>query len=381
MMREAPREVLLLTPDLHGADGISSIARQIARAVTSALPEVSFETWVFNDEGRRDLAERPVPGRIYSARGGRSRIAAWAIRRAAHDARDLLVVVNHAHLTPLALPLLLRGARLVVYLHGVEAWRAIPRLQARMLASASRLISHSQHTITNFRAANPRLASLPVVRCPPGIQAIRHPSASVARRSDSDEVWVLTVGRLWAEERYKGHDELIDIWPRVLSAVPTARLLIVGDGDDRGRLEQRAADPAVHGTITLLGRVSREELEGLYAACDLFAMPSRREGFGLVFLEAMSAGKPCLGAFGATEEVIVPGLSGVLVDPTHPQDLLEAVVRLLRDPTLRRRLGHAGQQRFEAEFTDERFAARLLAALGLTTAADEGASVSYGVAS
>jgi glycosyltransferase involved in cell wall biosynthesis len=381
MMRETPREVLLLTPDLHGADGISLIARQIARAVTGVRPEVSFETWVFNDEDRRDLAEQAVPGRVRSARGGRARIAAWALGRAARDARDLLVIVNHVHMAPLAWPLVVRGARLVVYLHGVEAWRPIPRPQARMLNRASALIAHSQHTISNFRAANPRLAPLPVVRCPPGIQAVRQPSASAARRRDSDELWVLTVGRLWAEERYKGHDELIDIWPRVLSAVPAARLLIVGDGDDRGRLEQRAADPAVHGSVTLLGRVSREALEGLYAACDLFAMPSRREGFGLVFLEAMSAGKPCLGAFGAAEEVIVPGLSGVLVDPTHPQDLLEAVVRLLRDPTLRRRFGHAGQQRFEAEFTDERFAARLLAALGLTIAADKGVSVSYGVAS
>jgi phosphatidylinositol alpha-1,6-mannosyltransferase len=380
-MDSTPREILLLTPDLHGADGISSIARQIARAVTSALPDVSFETWVFNDEGRRDLTERPVPGRIRSARGGRARIGAWAIRRVARDARDLLLIVNHARLAPLALPLVARGARLVIYLHGVEIWRPLSRLEARAFRRAAVLIANSQHTITNFRAANPALASLPIARCAPGIQAVRNVSSDHARRSDSDELWVLTVGRLWAEERYKGHDELIDIWPRVLSAVPTARLLIVGDGDDRGRLEQRAADPAVHGSITLLGRVSREALEGLYAACDLFAMPSRREGFGLVFLEAMSAGKPCLGAFGAAEEVIVPGFTGVLVDPTRPQDLLESVVRLLREPTLRRRLGHAGQQRFEAEFTGERFAARLLAALGLTAAADEGAPVPYGVAS
>src|SRR5260221_434552 len=119
--------------------------------------------------------------------------------------------------------------------------------------------------------------------------------------AERGEVWALDagaggsapmVGRMPRHERYKGHDWLIDVWPFVVPSVPDARLVVVGRGDDRARLEARVAAAGVGGAIRFAGRVSDEELAGLYRACAFFVMPSANEGFGLAYLEAMRAGKP-----------------------------------------------------------------------------------------
>ena len=175
--------------------------------------------------------------------------------------------------------------------------------------------------------------------------------------------FALIVGRMAAAERYKGHDLLIDLWPRVAAAVPGATLVIAGDGDDRARLETRAA--ACGGPVRFVGRVSDTALADLYRECAFFAMPSRDEGFGLVFLEAMRAGKACVGGMGAAAEVIADGVTGLVVEPDRPADVLAALLRLFREPDTRARMGRAGALRVAREFTEAQFRRRFRALLGL----------------
>ena len=92
-------------------------------------------------------------------------------------------------------------------------------------------------------------------------------------------------------------------------------------------------------------------------------MPSRDEGFGLVFLEAMRAGKPCIGARGAAAEIIQHGVTGLIVDPDEPDELAAAVVRLFDEPDTCRRFGAAGRERFLSTFTDACFQARFARAI------------------
>ncbi len=164
-----------------------------------------------------------------------------------------------------------------------------------------------------------------------------------------------------AEERYKGHDVLLDLWPRVTAEVPGARLVIAGEGNDRARLEAKAA-PLEDG-VSFLGRVSDETLAALYRHCAFFVMPSRDEGFGLVFLEAMRAGKACIGGIGAAAEIIEDGVTGLVVDPADPEQVLKAVLRLYREPETRERMGRAGAARVAARFTEGHFSRRFLALL------------------
>lgn len=113
--------------------------------------------------------------------------------------------------------------------------------------------------------------------------------------------------------------------------IPTSiRYLIVGDGDDRARLEKLSEELGVADLVTFADRVPPPELADHYRLCDLFAMPSTGEGFGIVFLEALACGKPVLaGNRDAAADPLLDGELGVLVDPDNPQQLASAIVQIL----------------------------------------------------
>jgi phosphatidyl-myo-inositol dimannoside synthase len=190
--------------------------------------------------------------------------------------------------------------------------------------------------------------------------------SSVARHVrtyDDDRIRVrsvLVVGRMSSAERYKGHDELLDCWSAVLERIPDAQLVIAGSGDDLTRLRAKTQSLALAESVLFLGFVSGGILEELRHRVALFALPSRGEGFGLVYLEAMRAGLACIaGAHDAAADVIVHDETGVLVDPNDREALAVSIIGLLSAPERRAAYGAAGKRRFEAEFTFERYCDRL----------------------
>lgn len=168
-----------------------------------------------------------------------------------------------------------------------------------------------------------------------------------------------------ADERYKGHDELIECWPLVLHHVPDAQLVIVGKGDDRDRLMKKAAAAGLGDRVLFPGFVDDATRDTILEQAALFAMPSRGEGFGIVYLQAMRLGTPCLGSVAdAAGDIIIEGETGRLVDQDDRQALAAAIIPILRDRALRDRMGVAGRRRYEREFTFDRFRDRLSATLG-----------------
>jgi phosphatidylinositol alpha-1,6-mannosyltransferase len=256
------------------------------------------------------------------------------------------------------LPAALR-ARYAVVVHGIDVWRPLPSDQSRALAGADLLLPVSRTTVERARPFLPSDCRIEVVH--PGIEDSGGAGAvSQAQLRAAGAGFVLIVSRLPGQERYKGHDELIEAWPSVLAGVPAARLVVAGAGDDRGRLEARVRDLGLTEAVAFLGFVDPPTLAELYRRAAVFAMPSRDEGFGLVFVEAMAAGKPCLALAGtAPAEIVVDGETGRLIPAGRPELLAEALASLLGDPQGARRLGEAGRQRFEREFTQAAFEGRL----------------------
>jgi glycosyltransferase involved in cell wall biosynthesis len=112
--------------------------------------------------------------------------------------------------------------------------------------------------------------------------------------------------------------------------------------------------------VIFTGWVSDNLLPSYYQACDVFALPSLKEGFGIVFLEAMYYAKPCIGArAGGIPEVIEDGKTGFLAEPGDANALADSLSNLLRNATLRREMGRVGQERFEREFSFRKFHERL----------------------
>jgi phosphatidylinositol alpha-1,6-mannosyltransferase len=145
----------------------------------------------------------------------------------------------------------------------------------------------------------------------------------------------------------------------VLAKFPQARLVVAGTGDDEHRLRARASAAGLENAIEFTGFQTRAQLAALYRDCAFLLMPSRAEGFGLVFLEAMTSSKACIGGLGAAEEVIVHDSTGIIVDPARAEDVVDAAVRLFADPALRRGMGERGSDRARQVFSFERFAREL----------------------
>jgi phosphatidylinositol alpha-1,6-mannosyltransferase len=243
----------------------------------------------------------------------------------------------------------------LIPLYGIEVWRRLAWDRRRALAHATVVFAISDHTRERARGFVPGLNGAPVLplaleeRRPEG--AVDAPLLGRLGRG-----FFLIVGRMDPRERYKGHDQLLE----ALTGVPDARLVVAGDGGDRARLEAKAAGLGISDRVLFTGFVSEATLMELYRRCAAFAMPSRGEGFGLVYLEAMRAGKPVLAARdSAAEEIVVDGATGLLVDPDDREELRGALGRLLDYPGEARRMGEAGFERWRKELSLERFRERL----------------------
>jgi len=259
------------------------------------------------------------------------------------------------------------GRPYAVFLHGAEVWSPLPDSDRQLISGAALRLANSSHTAARALAANPALGT--IVTCPLALPARAPGSGAGAialpeHLSDPAVQIVLTVGTLRSAERYKGHDELIAAWPSIVGAVPAAHLLVVGDGDDRPRLEELAKRSGVGRSITFTGFASDALLQACYARAAVYAMPSRGEGFGIVYLEAMSHGVPCIGSRqDAAGEVIEDGVTGLLVDQSSMASLRDAIVALLVDQCRGCQMGAAGRARYESSYTVDAFERSLNGAL------------------
>jgi phosphatidylinositol alpha-1,6-mannosyltransferase len=248
-----------------------------------------------------------------------------------------------------------------VFLHGIEVWKPLSEADLRVLRRASLRVANSPFTAARIHERHPGIG--PVVACPLALSpeeedgAMARPSRPAADR----EPIALMVGRMDPGEAYKGHAEVIDAWPQVVEACPDAQLVIAGTGADRLRLEQIARASRAAASITFTGYVDDARLANLYDRASVLVMPSRGEGFGLVYLEAMARRLPCIGSrHDAAGDVIVDGTTGFLVDQHDRSAIAHRVARLLTDPALRAAMGDAGYRRFKDSFSYARFASQVI---------------------
>ena len=154
---------------------------------------------------------------------------------------------------------------------------------------------------------------------------------------------VLAVARAYPRKRLI---DLVEAAALLRGRLADVEVRIVGDGPESPWLRTRSAALGLTRTVTFLGEVSRSALAAEYARADCFCLPTVQEGFGLVFVEAMAAGLPVVAPrAAAVPEVVLDGLTGVLVSPRQPDELAAALARLLLDDALRKELGEAGRAR------------------------------------
>lgn len=339
--------------------------------MTSALDVLgvfpSFESGAIGgvqESGRE--AWRAIVGRIgdnharalhYQA--GQSK-AGVVVRALASRARADVVLVWHLHLLKLLPVLDHSAARVVLFLHGVEAWRRLDPLSQFLLRRVDLFLSNSDCTWRKFLACNPDFAAAnhQTVHLGTGAALAGEEPVPVAPPA------VLMLGRIDRREDYKGHREMIGAWPLVRERVPDAELWIAGDGDLRPTLEDLVSASGLGGCVRFHGRVDEGEKARLLAGSRCLAMPSRGEGFGLVYLEAMRVGRPCLvSTLDAGVEVVEPPAGGLAVDPADAEAIARAVEGLVGSSAAWPAIAARARRRYESRFTAEHFHQRLLSAV------------------
>jgi len=267
--------------------------------------------------------------------------------------RSDVVIVGHINQSPVAWVAKKLGLikDYVVVLHGIEAWQRTGWLRRRSMMSAGSIIATTRYTALKSSAVNdiPGGVFKVIPLCAEPIPDEPDPNFRL------DGEWpILFVGRLAKTERYKGLDMVMEAVAELRKEGSPIKLHVIGDGDDRTTLESQARKLMLGDQcITLHGRVSGSQLQAAYKDAKLFVMPSAKEGFGIVFLEAMRNSVPCVGgAHGGTPEVFTDGTEGFLVDNGDTQALKDILKTFYGSPTLVNDVGRAAYQRY---FTDYRF--------------------------
>jgi len=313
--------------------------------------------------------------RPFGERRGPFILSAWreALRR-----RWDLIFSDQVGVASVLYPLARLGlCRYTVSCNGLELLPALLSFRRRLaLFAAERRLAISPTTrdslLSRFPGLEVRVYELGLdPKLPLELPSWKEPAPMVVQAVSGRE-WrlgdrvILCVGRMWRGQRHKGQDALIRAVPLIRERVSDAQLVLAGGGDWVEDLRGLARTEGVEECVFFPGYVSDEMLQQLYSRCFLFAMPSKGEGFGLVYLEAMRWSKPCIGgALDAARDVIVDGETGVLVaDPHDARLLADALCRLLKDPETARAMGRAGRKRLGQRYLFSHFQDRFLRAIG-----------------
>jgi len=251
--------------------------------------------------------------------------------------RPSLAIATHLNFTVAAYWLKrLAGIPYWTVAHGVEAWNIQRPVLQNALRHADRILAVSNYTrdrLLQEQSLDPsKISLLPNTFAPERFKIDEKPLHLLKQyHLQPKQPIILTVSRLHCSAAYKGYEKILEALPRIRQIIPNIHYIIVGKGDDRPRIEQLIEQHQLQECVTLAGFIPDAELCDYYNLCDVFAMPSKREGFGIVYLEALACGKPTLGGNkdGAVDALRY-GELGALVDPDDVGAIAENVIQILQ---------------------------------------------------
>lgn len=324
----------------EGAGGIQAFSRVYVQSLREAYPGLRLRVFVKNDAPAPDDPLRRMGVVFHSVAGFHPllRTLALVLLGLGHGLweRPKCVVTTHLHFLP-ALRMLrwLRGVPMMSVLHGIEAWNLSDGLRVKAMRAADHLMAVSRHTrrvvLDSYGIAPDKVSVVPNTFDTERFNLGPKPAHLLQRYGLRPEQPVLlTVSRLAISERYKGHRQVLIALETIRRQFPNVRYLVVGTGDDLPRLRDAVVARGLEDQVILAGHVPGDELPDHYRLCDAFVMPSSKEGFGIVFLEAMASGKPVVaGSLDGSVDALDGGRFGLLVDPNDPWEIARAVCKVL----------------------------------------------------
>jgi glycosyltransferase involved in cell wall biosynthesis len=280
------------------------------------------------------------------------------------------ILIGHINLAPLAylIKLLYPSKQLILFAHGIEVWKPLVGSKAWLVKNTSAIYSVSNFTKTTLLANNPVLASDKIRILPNALDPffdypteLEKPTYLLNRYGiQPDEKLILTVSRLSSDEQYKGYDIVIKILKELNNDQSILKYIIAGNADEKEltRVKQLIQEEGLSDKVILTGFVKEQELIDHYLVADIFVLPSKGEGFGIVLIEALACGRKVIaGNKDGSVDALKNGELGTLVDPDNLDQLKLAINNLLNDSTF----DHLAMQvRARQNYSFERFKNNLL---------------------
>ncbi len=330
-----------------GNGGINRVARASARAIQSFCHENGYDCRAISLNDPIDATFEETP--LISCNGSRIKFLAqvqMSSLRATHILFDSAAMAR-AHLIGR-----LFRRKTACWIHGIEIWKCLAHQKSvkRKRQVASRMdyiIANSKTTIdrSGFDRALKCWLATESSETPPPAEPISHRKR------------VLLLSTITVD--YKGHREILECWPSVVAKHPDVLLCFAGKGPGLNLLRKTVAQHPNAPNIEVLGFVAEKELDSLFAKTRILAMPSRGEGFGIVYIEAMRHGIPVIASVhDAGCEINIDTVTGINVDLDTEGSLAKAIIQLLSDDAACERMGQHGRDRWSENYSYARFEAR-----------------------
>jgi len=268
-----------------------------------------------------------------------------------------IFIFAHVNFAPLALIVKTFNpkAKIIFCSHGIEIWKKLPKY-TEYIMQKSIILTVSNYSKEQLLKYNLKLVEKNIIIFPNCIE-IKEENNNI-NPYENDTFNLLSVTRLSNTEKLKGVDLVIKSLPTLITKIPNIKYNIIGKGDDIYRLKNIAKELGVEKYVNFLGYV--EKLEPYYKHCDIFILPSKKEGFGIVYLEAMRYKKPCIACdVGGQTDVVIDNYNGFLCFYGDIKCLEDKIYLLYQDKNLRIKLGENGYSHLMNNFTFEKFEKRL----------------------
>jgi glycosyltransferase involved in cell wall biosynthesis len=320
--------------------GIQVYSAFLLEALQSLYPHIEYDVFLKHDTRRVSNISLINNTRFHFAgkwnRNLRTLAFAIQIFQSSFWQSPNLIISSHLNFTVVAYLLKrFKGIPYWAVAHGVDAWNITNPTLKTALSHADRILAVSNYTrdrLLKEQNLDPsKIEVLPNTFDVSGFQITDKPKYLLERYGlKPEQPVILTVARLASLDGYKGYDKIIQAIPEIRRQLPDVHYIIVGKGDDRPRIEQLIVELGLQDCVTLAGFIPDNELCDYYNLCDVFAMPSKGEGFGIVYLEALACGKPVLGGNqdGAID-ALCEGELGVLVNPDDVEAIAKSLIQIL----------------------------------------------------
>ncbi len=344
MARHNYNSVLLLTLKVFSATGgIEKVNRIMGKALHELGLESGNKAKIYSAyDKNEDIIDKYFPAQVF--KGFDNNKMQFVNETIWQGKRSDLVILSHINLLSVGYAIKLVSPSTKVYMmaHGIEVWKPLSDFKKKMLLKCDLILPVSKFTMDTMIALNsiPKEKFHILNNCldpflPDPINGPK--SRNLLRRYNlaDDAIILMTLTRLSSKELYKGYDNVLESLQKLVLQYPALKYLIVGkyDSVEKKRLDDLISKLEISEHVVFAGFIPDEELAAHYNLADVYVMPSKKEGFGIVFIEAMYYGKPVIaGNKDGSQDALCDGKLGLLINPDDKEEITTAIKKAIDSP-------------------------------------------------